>query len=74
MAKKIEQPRNLANDEHGEAAMREAERRMLLHEEHGSDGHDPRSGDVTPSDMGGEHDEEALEEASERMLLKRDRR
>jgi hypothetical protein len=74
MAKKVEQPRNLANDEHGEAAMREAERRMLLHEEHGSDSHDPRGGDVSPSDMGGEHDEEALEEASERMLLKRDRR
>jgi hypothetical protein len=74
MAKKVEQPRNLANDEHDEDAMREAERRMLLHGERGSDGHDPRSGDVTPSDMGGEHDEEALEEASERMLLRRERR
>ena len=74
MAKKVEQPTNLANDEHGEDAMREAERRMLLHEEHGSDGHDPRSGETTTSDPGGEHDEEALEEASERMLLRREQR
>jgi ABC-type phosphonate transport system ATPase subunit len=74
MAKKVKQPTNLANDEHDEDAMREAERRMLLHEEHGSDGQDPRSGEAATSDLGGEHDEEALEEASERMLPRRERR
>ncbi len=73
MAKEAKQPRNLANDGHDEGAMREAERRMLLHEEHGSDDRDPGSGDATSSDVGGQHDEEALEEASERMLLRRDR-
>jgi hypothetical protein len=69
--KESEQGRNLANDEHDEGAMREAERRMLLHDE--PDSHDAEIRDATSSGAGGEHDEVALEEASERMLLRRDR-
>jgi hypothetical protein len=71
--KESEQGRNLANDEHDEGAMREAERRMLLHDEPDSDRHDAEIRDATSSGAGGEHDEAALEEASERMLLRRDR-
>jgi hypothetical protein len=74
MAKKVEQSTNLANEEHDEDAMRDAERRMLLHEEHGSDDQDSRGEEATTSDLGGEHDQEALEEASERMLLRREQR
>jgi hypothetical protein len=65
-------------DEHDEGALREAERRMLLH-----DGADSETGtkDVKTEDApspnpnpNDEHDPEALEEASEKMLLRHDRR
>ena len=71
---KAHQTKNLADEEHDESALREAERRMTLRDGAGrddQDGSEKRTGGSSQID--GEHDPEALEEASERMLLRRDR-
>ena len=80
MAKKTHKPgqtKNLANEEHDERASLEAERRMTLRDDAGSDDKAQTANSerqVGTSAMNREHDPEALEEASERMLLRRDRK
>jgi len=78
MSSKRKQSRVAGADEHDEGALREAERRMLLH-----DGADAETGAKHPTtedatspspNPNDEHDPEALQEASEKMLLRRDRR
>jgi hypothetical protein len=70
--------KNLANAEHDEGAAREAERRMTLRDDAGSDDEahtvesETKAG--TSAEMDREHDAGALKEASERMLLRRDRK
>jgi hypothetical protein len=74
---KAGQTKNLANEDHDERASLEAERRMTLRDDAGSDDKAETANSETkvgPSAMDREHDPEALQEASERMLLRRDRK
>ncbi len=72
---KTGQTKNMANEEHDERASLEAERRMTLREDAGSDDQAEPEREVGASaGMDSEHEPGALEEASERMLLRRDRK